>query len=448
MLMSKIPADRTPLAAELAIGPVGLAKFASRAGKNLLNVIPDETRTQTYLRGPANIHWVCDPDTISEILITRARTFPKSQFTKNIIGSAVGNGMILAEGEEWRAQRRRYAPLFSARHLPVVAQEFAQTGLELSARLRAHAGRVDIANAMQDSTLADISKVMFSGSGTVDPEVVREGLRRYTAYISHVSLFDLMGLPKWVPRSKWFRSTQPVTSMRNLAREVINSRRALNRAEPVDFLDLMIAALDADAEDIETTVDNLLTFVVAGHETAANTMAWGFYLNALYPEVQDKLRAEIRSVCPEGPIGVEEVAQMPHLSSHVNETLRLYPAAAFSARDATEDCEIGGQSYKKGDAIFLSFYSLHRHEALWENAGAYVPDRFLDWKPKRGQFLPFGDGPRICIGAPYSETEIRILTASVLRDHRLSLTDDPLPEPVLTFTMRPSGPVWLDVQPA
>ena len=441
-------ASPLPVAAPLAVGPAGLVKFAQVAGKNLLRVIPEETLRVPYLKGPGNIHWVMDPDAITEMLIPRAKAFPKSVFTKNIIGSAVGKGMILAEGEAWREQRRRYAPLFAARHLPMVSEVFARTGMEMAGRLVAHPGRVDMGEAIQEATLSDISQIMFSGSGVVDPAVVREGLRRYTAYISHVSLFDLMGLPKWLPRRGWLRSSVPVTSMRALARQVIEGRRALKRAEPEDFLDLMIAALDADKEDIETTVDNLLTFVVAGHETAANTMAWGFYLNALFPKMQDRIRAEIRAVRPSGPLRLEDIERMPLLSAHVNETLRLYPAAAFSARDATEDSEVGPYRFKKGDAIFLPFYILHRHELWWEEPGAYKPERFLGEKPRRGQFLPFGDGPRICIGAPYSEAEMRILVGSVLRDVRLSLTGDALPEPVLTFTMRPSGPMWLRAEPA
>lgn len=436
-----------PIAAKLADKPVGLLKFARLAGRNMLEVIPTETTTQTYLRGPLNIHYICDPEIITELLVGAGRNNPKAKFTKDIIGSAVGNGLILSEGEKWRQQRRRYSPLFAARNLPLLAEHFAETGMEIAASLRAHAGRVDVAQMAPASTLTNISRVMFSGNQEVSAEQIRAGLIKYFEYISKISLFDVMGLPKWLPRKKWFRSAAPVTEMRALARQVIESRREENRAVPQDFLDLMIAALEEDFEDIETTVDNLLTFVVAGHETSANALAWGFYLLALAPNMQALIRKEIKSVRPEGPVSFDDVQNMPILRAHVRETLRLYPSAAFFARDAASDLTIKGIEFRKGDALFFPVYSLHRNTQLWEKPNMYKPSRFLGDPLPRGQFIPFGDGPRICIGAQYAETEIMVLMASVLRAVDFKMDDAPIPRPILTFTMRPEGPILLDCYP-
>ncbi len=438
----------TPVAAEMATEDLNLISFARKAGKNLFSVIPDATRHELYLRGPGNLHYVCDPEMITEVLIGVGRHFPKSQFTKNVIGDAVGNGMILSEGDKWKAQRRRYSPLFAARNLPHLSKEFAQTGLDTAATLLANPGQTDVCLTSQQATLTDISRVMFSGNEAVAPETVRDALWRFTNHISFVSLFDLMGLPTWVPRKKWLRGKEPVNYVRSLASDVIASRRAKMKDNPEDFLDLMIAALDEDFEDLDTTIDNLLTFVVAGYETAAVTMSWGLYLLALHPAIQSTLREEVRAACPSGPIPFDAVAMMPRLHAHIRETLRLFPAAALFARDATQDVVIKDVHFKKGDAIMFPIWSLHRHTKLWDNAGEYVPERFLDWKAPRGQFLPFGDGPRVCIGAQYAETEIMILMASMIRDVEFSMTDHEIPLPNLTFTMRPGGPIMLDVRPA
>ena len=446
--LREMPAsDVRPLAADLAKGKVGLIEFARKAGRDILSVIPEETLHETYLRGPANLHYVCDPEIITEVLVGKGRHFPKSSFTKNVIGSAVGNGLILAEGDKWKAQRRRYSPLFAARNLPVMVAHMAGTGIEMARSLEKTDGMIDIANAAQEATLTNISKVMFSGLETVAPATVREALRRYTAFISYMSLFDLMGMPGWMPRLKWLRNKEPVRHVRNLGLNVILSRRAKMHDVPEDFLDLMIAALEEDFEEVDTTVDNLLTFVVAGYETSANTLAWALYLLALYPDVQDALRQEVRAACPQGPIPYESVSQMPALLAHIRETMRLYPAAALYARDATEPLESKGITFKKGDAIMLPVYSLHRNTKLWEEPDQYRPDRFLDRKYPRGQFIPFGDGPRICIGAHYAETEIMVLLASILRRVRIELSTHAIPKPVLTFTMRPSGPIILNVGP-
>ncbi len=443
---AKAPARREaalPVAAKLADDNIGLIDFAKKAGKNIFSVIPDATRTQTYLKGPANIHYVCDPEMITELLAGVGRNFPKSQFTRNVIGPAVGNGMILSEGEKWRAQRHRYAPLFAARNLPVLTSHFAATGDELADFFARVKGDVDVADAAQEATLTNISRVMFSGSEAVSKQDIRQGMRRFTDYISYMSLFDLMGLPTWLPRLKWLRSKKAITDLRQLTRDVIENRQAARHQEAEDFLDLLIEALESDREDIDTTVDNLLTFVAAGYETSANTVAWGLYLLALNPEVQDILRAEILTACPEGPITFEILPQMPRLKAHVRETLRLYPAGALFARDATDQTTIGDVTFKKGDVIMFPVYSLHRHEMLWDQPAEYQADRFIDHKYPRGQYIPFGDGPRICIGAQYAETEIMVLLASVLRRARFKMSDEPVIEPNLTFTMRPGGPLVL-----
>jgi cytochrome P450 len=434
-----------PVQAEMAPGKVSLFTFLRQAGRNLLSVIPEETKSKRYVRGPARLHYVCDPKVIAAILVDHPEAFPKSQVTRNILGSAIGNGMILSEGPVWKAQRRRYAPLFAARNLPVLARHFAETGLALARRLAEARGEVDILQFAQEATLGDISRVMFAGSKDVDPGSVQAGLKRYTDHVADMSFFDLLGLPAWVPRLKWLKSKAPVTDMRTLARRVITNRQAARREEPVDFLDLMLAALTTDGEDIDATVDNLLTFVVAGHETAANTLAWALYLLALYPDVQTILRGEVSGLCPEGPVTFDAAQKMERLNAHVSETLRLYPAAAFFARDAGREIALGDTTFRKGDAIYFPIYALHRHQTLWEDPDAYQADRFLRTQPERGQFLPFGDGPRVCIGAQYARTEIVVLLASLLREVEFAIGSGAIPRPVVTITMHPDGPLFLKV---
>ncbi len=440
--------DVTPVSANLAEKPVTLLQFAKSAGRNMLEVIPAETLRQTYVRGPLNIHYICDPEMVTELLVGKGRSFPKAKFTKDIIGSAVGNGLILSEGEKWRKQRHRYSPLFAARNLPVLSRHFAETGIEVAESIAENEGPVDVAQIAPASTLTNISRVIFSGNEEVSADQIRVGLIAYFNYISDLSLFDLLGFPKWLPRKKWLSSKAPVTDMRDLARQVIELRRSEDRDEPEDFLDLMIDALKSDFEDAETTVDNLLTFVVAGHETSANALAWGYYLLALNPDMQNRIRKEIRSVCPEGKLEFSHLEHLPLLRAHIKETLRLYPSAAFFARDASDAIEVKDVKIEKGDALFFPVYSLHRNEKLWDEPSQYRPDRFLGAPPPRGQYIPFGAGPRICIGAQYAETEIMILMASVLRRIHFSLSDVQIPEPILTFTMRTSGPLILNAEKA
>jgi len=436
-----------PVEADMADGNPTLLQFASRAGSSLLSVIPEATKHKAHVKGPARIHYICDPGNITRILVSDARAFPKSQVTRNILGSAIGNGMILSEGQTWKDQRRRYAPLFAARGLPDLARVFAATGQRLGTRFAEQNGVIDVSAAAQDASLADISQVMFSGSDTVSPDAVQAGLKRYTAYVADMSLFDLLGLPAWIPRLKWLKSTAPVTRMRGLARDVITARLARQTDTPQDFLDLMVATLHDDPETMDQTVDNLLTFVVAGHETAANTLTWVLYLLALYPDMQDALRREVATVSGHTGVAYADLEKMPLLDAHVAETLRLYPAAAFFARDVAEDRDLDGISLTRGDAVFLPIYAIHRHSRLWDAPDEYRPERFRDADLQRGQYLPFGDGPRVCIGAAYAKTEIKILLASILQRARIAPSDRPVPKPVVTITMHPAEPLFLEVVP-
>lgn len=440
-------ADCPPVAADLAQENVSLLDFVRHGGRNMFRVIPDATLTSPYVKGPHGIHWLCSPELVCAILHGKGRHFPKAKFTRDILESAIKGGIMLAEGDAWKAQRHRYAPLFAARNLPVLAENFSETG-EVFAQEAAEESKVlDVADFSKRATLSNISRVMFSGPGVVAQEDVRAGLSRYFEHISTISLFDMLGVPKWVPRLSWLRGSRPVSDMRDLTASVINARRAERHEEPEDFLDLMIEVLDSDSESLDQTIANLMTFVVAGHETAANTLSWGFYLLARYPEMQEKIRQEIKSVRPDGAIGISDINTMPTLMAHVRETLRLYPAASVISREVRDPLTIGDVKLSRGDTIFIPVYSLHRHHALWDEPDRYRPERFLDAKFPRGQFIPFGDGPRICIGAQYAESEIAILTAAVLRRVHLADAGCPVPKPVLTFTMRPEGPLKLRISP-
>ena len=192
--------------------------------------------------------------------------------------------------------------------------------------------------------------------------------------------------------------------------------------------------------------DNLLTFIVAGHETTALTLSWALYLCAFDPAVQARAAAEARAAGPR--ITAAELPRLPYVQQVVQESLRLYPPAAFISRTARRADSLGGRRIEPGDTVMLPIYALHRHHLLWENPDAFDPERFAPGVERdRFSFLPFGGGPRICIGASFALQEAAIILATLLARFDFALVPGRVPVPRMILTLRPEGGVWLRATP-
>jgi cytochrome P450 len=195
--------------------------------------------------------------------------------------------------------------------------------------------------------------------------------------------------------------------------------------------------------------DNLLTFIVAGHETTALTLSWALYLCAFDPAVQEAARAEAQGVLGDRAATAADVPALPLIRRIVDEALRLYPPAAFLSRTAQGPDELCGREIRAGDTVILPIYALHRHHALWQAPDSFDPGRFADARAvPRFHYLPFGDGPRICIGASFALQEAVIILATLLVRFRFARVPGREPKPVMILTLRPEGGVWLQVDPA
>jgi cytochrome P450 len=194
--------------------------------------------------------------------------------------------------------------------------------------------------------------------------------------------------------------------------------------------------------------DNLLTFIVAGHETTALTLAWAFYLLAHHPDAQDCARAEAQAVLGGRAAGAADVARLPFVRAVIDEALRLYPPAGLLSRTARERDELAGATILPGDTVMLPVYAIHRHRDRWEAPDAFRPERFLGPPPARYAYLPFGVGPRICIGAAFAVQEAVIILATLLARFRFAPVPGRDPRPVMILTLRPEGGVWLTVDHA
>jgi cytochrome P450 len=398
---------------------------------------------------------VMDPGALKRILRDRVEDYPKSVVTKLILEPAIGDSLFVAEGQHWLWQRRTAAPVFSQRNVAALAPVMTAAAERSSARIAAAAGRaVDAFDEMVTATFEVISDVTFSASGGdqgVQRAAVHKAIESYIGQTAKVSILDILGAPAWVPRPGRMLSGSAMREMKRLADGAIERRRA-DGARPVpDLLDLLMAGEDPKSGRRMTTSelrDNLLTFIVAGHETTALTLSWALYLCAFDPAVQQAARAEAQAFRGKRATTAGDIAALPLIRRIVDETLRLYPPAAFLSRTAQAPDELCGREVRPGDTVILPIYALHRNRLLWQNPDAFDPDRFLDPREiDRFAFLPFGDGPRICIGSNFALQEAIIILATLLARFRFALVPGRAPKPVMILTLRPEGGVWLMVEP-
>ncbi|MDB4558837.1 cytochrome P450 [Amylibacter sp.] len=449
----QMPAELPPKV-ELVTRVMGLWETFQLTRKNLLAIIPHVAIKQPMITGNTGIirwHMVMDPVANRRILKEKLDIYPKSDVTKNILRPAIGDSMFIAEGAHWRWQRRAAAPVFSHRNIASLAPIMSASADAVSERLANADGQADVFDEMVRATFEVISDVTFSGSGTMDSGAVHKAIDNYIDQTARVSLFDILGVPTWVPRFSRLFGPNSLTKMKDIADESIARRRESGPKEIPDLLDLLMDGQDPKTErqmNASELRDNLLTFIVAGHETTALTLSWALYLCAFDPTVQEKLRAEAQSVLKGEVATADHVGQMPYCEQVIKETLRLYPPAAFLSRTAQADDVLCGRAIKPKDTVMLPVYALHRNELLWDNPDAFDPDRFGPGASyDRFSWLPFGDGPRVCIGSHFAMVEAQIILSTLISRFKFERIKGKDPKPVLVVTLRPDGGVPLKVTP-
>lgn len=448
--MPPAPPVRVPLVTK----PMGVLASLRSARRNILSIIPEIATKQPMVSGRTGKRWhmVMDPGAIRRILLEELDNYPKSLVTKNLLRPAVGESLFIAEGDHWRWQRRAAAPAFSHRNVLNLAPVMSGAAGRSADRVAASSGQaIDMAEDMVRTTFDVISDVTFSGGDAFDADGVHRAIDDYISAAGKISLFDILGFPDWVPRPARVAAGPGMRQMKALADRAVNDRRARGHDGTPDLLDLLLAGEDPETKRKMNTAelrDNLLTFIVAGHETTALTLAWSLYLCAFDQEVQDRARAEARAVLTHGqPATGEDVANLPFIRQIADEALRLYPPAGMISRTALKKDQLCDRDIRPGDTVIIPIYALHRNHLLWEDPDHFRPERFADRKAvDRYAYLPFGDGPRICIGSSFALQEAVIILATLLARFRFRPIAGRDPKPVMILTLRPEGGVWLTAE--
>ena len=348
--------------------------------------------------------FVMHPAAVKTVL-TDDVDFPQGHLAHRIMRPAWGKGLLIAQKEDWRAQRHAAAGAFRPADMAGFAPTFARFAEDAVRHWTASADPTDIAAEMSRVTFDIIMETMLSGGDGFGGALAQ--LADLGSGLTRMRLSYL-----FAPDAFHAGRSEPLSAKgRALAADILAMvRRRRSEPERGDLVDLLIKA----GFDDEVLADNLRGFMLAGHGSTAIALTWALYLVAAHPPTAARIRAEADAV---GEIGPEQAQRLTFTRQVISEAMRLYPPLFMTTRVAQKDVELAGHRVKAGGRIVIPVYVIHRHRRLWSDPDAFDPDRFAPGAPPpdRYSYLPFGAGPRICLGATFAMVEAATILATVVR---------------------------------
>ena len=416
-----------------------LADMRAAYGDILQFPIPDPP---TYL--------VSDPEAVRRVLVTNARAYGKRTLQYTTLSLVTGDGLLTADTEQWRPQRRLVQPAFHHGTLELVADHVRAATDRLVAAWVANDGAVvDVDEAMMHLTLEVVGQSLFGSDLSGDAERLAEATLTALGVVVKKARTPL-SVPVGVPTPTNVVLRRAVRQLDHAVAAMLSDRAARPLADgeaPRDMLDLLLLAHDDDGSTLsqQQVRDQIVTFIVAGHETVASALTWAWQLLAANPDAAAALRAEVDSVCPHGSPAFADLPRLPYAAAVMDEVLRLYPPAWLVTRRAREADRLGDVPIAEGALVIISPWLVHRDAQAWADPERFDPTRFLDAHGCRRRdvatmtaYLPFGAGPRLCIGRDMALLEgILVLAGLASRVELRSV--GPAPKALPLVTIRPQG---------
>ena len=442
-------------------GPLPTWTFLRRFVDNPLLTLPEPLYHGSLLtvRRPGRVGvWITSPDLIEEVLIRRADEISKSWIERRVFRHSLGQGVLIAEGQHWRWQRRAMAPLFRPGDVLSYVPAFARAAEAMVATWRGDTARPMLRRIDEDMTAVTfdvITTTMLSGIEPAEAVAMKRATNGLLDRSSWEVAYTILGFPLWLWHPAKRQMRRSGDALRQVVAQIIARHRASRQdgAASGDLLAHLMAARDPDtgqAMSDERLVDNLLTLLEAGHETTAKALMWTLYLLARAPDWQDRVRREVLVVCGERAVEAGHLAALQVTVQVIKEAMRLYPPAPVIGRMALKPMVIGGEALPAGSLLVIPMYALHRHRGLWEDPDRFDPERFSPAREKsirRTQYMPFGAGPRVCIGAQFAMAEATVILATLVRAARFEWDGQHVPYPVSRVTLRAKGGMPLLVSP-
>jgi len=398
-----------------------------------------------------NFYLLSHPDLVEQAMTEQQDVFVKIYDPQKPKGLQLfmGQGLVTSTGPLWNQQRRLLQPVFQRRNILTLLPEMEKAGAQLIARWRQLAPdtEVDISAEMLHLALEVLTRTMFSTSVLDRVDVIAPALEVCLRYAA-ATVLNPLDPPLWVPTRRNREFKRALAALDSIIYGLIDERTA-NPGRYNDLLHLLLTSTDPETGagmGRRQLRDEMATLFVAGHETSANVLTWTLYHLAKHPEVMARLRAELHRVLNGGIPSEDQLDQLPYTKAVLFEAMRLKPAVALMIRKIGRDTRLQNYPLKAGSLAMISIYNIHHHPALWENPEAFDPDRFLGQKVSKYMFLPFGIGPRFCIGNQFATVELTLLLAMLAQHFDFALCSDQEPEHDMAVTLRPKGGLRLRVR--
>ncbi|MEM7060270.1 MAG: cytochrome P450 [Pseudomonadota bacterium] len=429
----------------------------------MLTMIPAEAYQDpivTQKIGPVRWHVLSSPEAFKHVFSEQMANYPKAPIMRRMLGPYLGRSLFMAEGQDWKAQRQALGPAFR----PAAVQTMATAMLRVANDTADRIGRlgedgfsVPISFQMRVLAMDMVRHTMFNGLAEAvqirrgsheDPDPDELGAYRadlqsdldgFLQDFGRPGIAELLNLPSWMTPWRYLKSP-PTAEARSLIDRLVAERRTSAQAEG-DMLDVLLGlkmpGTGRPLSDVEIR-DNLLTFIVTGSDTTALALTWSIYVLTQLPEWASLLRQEADAAVADA--NLTKADALPLTRAFLDEVLRLFPSAPLLVRKARSADRICGADVRKGDLILAPIYTLHRHPKVWDDPLLFDPGRFVDPKSKAGhRYLPFGAGPKSCIGAGFALMEARIALATFVRHLDFELQRGWDVQPLLMLTLKPDG---------
>ena len=391
-----------------------------------------------YRAGWIHVYFLNSPELIESVLVTNQQNFRKDRVIQNSRWF-LGQGLLTSEGSEWLRQRRLCQPAFHRERLALYARIINGCAEEMLDSWKDGESR-DVHQEMMQLTLRVAAKVLFSVDVKNESKEVAAALNLLMKHSSGARML----LPPWVrylPLPFLIRVRRAVRQLDEVVYRIIRERRE-SESDKGDLLSMLMSARDEDGSRMTDRQlrDEVMTFLLAGHETTALSLSWAWFLLSENPEAENKLHHELARVLDGKNPSFEDLPRLCYTEAVVKESVRLYPPAWSLARTAAEDFEIGGYLVPAGSNVVMSQWIMHRDPRFFPSPEQFDPGRWFEEHTQRlprFAYFPFGGGPRYCVGASFAMMEATLLLAAIAQRFRLRMVPGHKVVPVPSITLRP-----------
>jgi cytochrome P450 len=393
------------------------------------------------------VHIPLHPDAVQHVVLDNAANYGKPKLVKQILEPTIGHGLLSSDGELWRKQRKIVAASFTPPAVDALVPVFGRVALQAAEQWQP--GRRDMAASATAATMQVISQALFSGDSRLTSQQAMRHIARALEAVTEARVQVILGLPLVPVTPRGWRGRAGQQYLRRTLAKVVRER--LEPGAPDDFVAGITRALMEEfprEQAIELAVDNAITFYLAGHETTANAISWTLFILSSLPELQEQAAAEAAQAVSDG-IDAKLPERLPSLRAVVEETMRLYPPAPRFDREAIGADQLGEVAIAPGDIVSIWPWLIHRHTKLWDEPDRFNHARFLgDWRKQwhRYQYIPFGAGPRTCVGARFAMAEALTILAVWLAQWQFRPVEGWQVEASGMVTLRPKGGLPLILQ--